>query len=237
MDLNLQLNNTYTVLVAGDVDLTQYDATKIVEPYVVYEYNNRHDIRTKAINVYRDFISNLPDEGYNITLRQMLQLKLQDIIEMSNEEYFEIATEGMIIDEKTGNALSTYNSNGKYRRLQEATKETAMPLIDDNFQCIVDEILDKVSDTTSIEKYSQQWDKIMASNTTTKEEYKKLYGTKEVYVSVATNPFFYNAFVSNENGWLEQGDENQIEWVLNFKDRFLKKLPSGTKLKLYTFNK
>ena len=61
MDLQSQQNNLYTVLVAGDIDLSNYDLKKKVSPYVVYEYNKRKDIRLQTINIYKDIINNLDD--------------------------------------------------------------------------------------------------------------------------------------------------------------------------------
>jgi hypothetical protein len=50
-------------------------------------------------------------------------------------------------------------------------------------------------------------------------------------------PFFYNAFVSNETGWVEQGDENQVQWILKFRERFINNLPINTPLRVYNFTK
>ena len=48
---------------------------------------------------------------------------------------------------------------------------------------------------------------------------------------------FYNAFVSEETGWIEQAEEDQEKWVLTFYDRFIKPLPETTKLKIYNFKR
>ena len=48
---------------------------------------------------------------------------------------------------------------------------------------------------------------------------------------------FYNAFVSEETGWVEQADEDQEKWVLTFYDRFIKPLPDTARLKIYNFVK
>jgi hypothetical protein len=50
-------------------------------------------------------------------------------------------------------------------------------------------------------------------------------------------PMFYNAFVSEETGWLEQSDEDQIQWVINFRERFIKNLSEETNLRVYNFKK
>ena len=52
-----------------------------------------------------------------------------------------------------------------------------------------------------------------------------------------TEPLFYNAFVSNETGWLEQTPTNQIEWVLTFREKFIDNLDKETDLKVYNFKR
>ena len=64
-----------------------------------------------------------------------------------------------------------------------------------------------------------------------------MYGDRETYISVMMESLFYNAFVSNETGWLEQGDENQIQWILTFRERFINNLPKNTPLRVYNFTK
>lgn len=235
MDLQSQQNNLYTVLVAGDIDLSNYDLKKKVSPYVVYEYNKRKDIRLQTINIYKDIINNLDDNQANKTLKMFLNAKLQDLTEMTDEEYFEEATKGMTYDEKTGNALSTVNPNGRYKILQEPTIDTALPLIDGKFECFVKDIknIPKNIDNEKKEFYESFWDDAMLS--WYKNDYLNLYNNKETYVNVMCEPLFYNAFVSKETGWVEQGEYNQIEWVLNFKEKFINKLSDNTKIKVYNF--
>lgn len=236
MDSNL-LNRQYSVLVAGDVDLSVYDLTKQVEPYIAYEYNNRKNIHQQAINIYSNIIKEMENTPENEFIRQIMQFKLQEIQEMTDEEYFEVVTQGMIYDEKTGNALTTINPNGKYLALSEPTPKSAVPLIGDKFQCFVGDVLSIIPDPKLIEQYSRQWDSFMNESYHNKNEFINRYGNKETFISVMIAPFFYNAFVSNDTGWLEQGNEDQIQWILNFKKRFIEKLPLNTKLKILNFTK
>ena len=94
-----------------------------------------------------------------------LNAKLQDLTEMTDEEYFEEATKGMTYDEKTGNALSTVNPNGRYKILQEPTIDTALPLIDGKFECFVKDIknISKNIDNEKKEFYESFWDDAMLS--------------------------------------------------------------------------
>lgn len=236
MDSNL-LNKKYSLLVAGNVDLTEYDLTKQVSPYVVYEYAKRKEIRQQAITIYQDLLTNLEKDPANILVCQVMRLKLEEMKEMSDEEYFESATQGMTYDKNTGDALSTINPKGRYSVLMEPSPTCALPLLDDKFQCLVKDI--KIKETTRelIEEYSKQWDYFMEGVPMIKDDYLKLYGNRETYIAIMSEPFFYNAFVSNETGWVEQGDENQIQWVLKFRERFINNLPITTLLRVYNFTR
>lgn len=236
MDSNL-LNKKYTVLVAGDVDLSIYDLTKPVDPYVVYEYKNKKNIREQAIAIYDELIKKVESDPVNTLVCQMMRIKLQDIQEMNDEEYFEFATQGMEYDQKTGDALTTINPKGRFLTLTEPTINSAIPLCGEKFQCKVSDLIEKKADDKLIKEYSKQWDDLMKTAPMVKNNYVKLYGDKDTYVATMTEPLFYNAFVSNETGWLEQGDENQVQWVLSFKERFINKLSKNTTLKVYNFTK
>jgi hypothetical protein len=236
MDSNL-LNKKYSVLVAGNVDLTKFDLTKPVSPYVVYEYSKRAEIRQQAISIYKELIQKIENDPVNLLVCQVMRVKLQEMEEMSDEEYFETATQGMTYDKKNGNALSTINPNGRYLTLTEPTKETAVPLHNDKFKCVVEELQIQPKDEVIANKYAKQWDDAMKMTPIVVDNYKRTYGDKETYIAMMMEPLFYNAFVSNETGWLEQGDENQVKWVLNFRERFINNLPKNTPLRVYNFTR
>ena len=237
MDLKSLQNNTYTVLVAGNVDLSKYDINKKVTPYVVYEYKNRNEIRKKVIGFYDEYIKSLHATDSNSVLKNILSMKMQDIIEMTDEEYFDTATNGMMFDEETGNAMTDFNPDGKYSLIEDANKEYAMPLVGDKFKCKVKDLPPKSVDEKNVKIYEEHWDNVMKYGSSLKEEYKYFYKDKETYVNVMTEPLFYNAFVSDETGWLEQTPTNQIEWVLTFRENFIDKLDKETDLKVYNFKR
>lgn len=232
---NLTTNNLYTVVVAGNVDLSEYDANKTVKPYVAYKYDDRKIIRHQAIEIHKEILkSNLDNPEFSI-INDFLRLKLQDIEEMTDEEYFESVTNGMTFDEKNGDAILTINPNGKYNSIQDATLETALPLKDNLFECTVKDVINKTATKEDIEKNSEHWDYIMNCSPIIKNQYLAQYKDKETYVKVMSEPFFYNAFVSEKTGWLEPLYDEQIQWVLNFKERFIDNLNEDITLKVYNF--
>jgi hypothetical protein len=225
-------------LVAGEVDLSQYDINKKVGPYVLYQYDKRTEIKQQTLNAYDGIIAKFKAENTNPTLLTLLESKREDISDMTDEEYFEVATSGLTYDKETGNAYSTFNPKGKYMQLLPPSHQTAMCLVNDSFQCYVRDLPQNTTNSEMKQKYSEYWDKIMSEGTEfDKYDLNTTYQNKERYLSFMTEQLYYNAFVSNKTGWLEQGDEDQIQWVLNFRERFINKLPLDTKLQVYNFSR
>lgn len=238
MDSKQNYNNSpmLSVLVAGDVDLSLYDANKQVKPYVVYKYCDKHAIRQQAIDIYKEFLKS-DDSNYSL-MKNLLQLKLQEIEESTDEEYFETVTKGMIFDDKTGDALTTINPNGKYRFISEPKINTAVPLVNEKFQCKVCELPPYKIDEYLKSKYEEHWDYVMKDGAKmTKDNLLQTYGNKDMFVNVMIEPMFYNAFVSSDTGWVEPKIDEQNEWILNFRERFIKKLEKNTVLKVYNFTR
>lgn len=240
MDSNTQQNEIlYTVLVAGDVDLYKYDKNMPVSPYVAYKFSERNKIRELALKTYNELYKKFTSEKvFQPVLSGLLLMKLQDIEEMTDEEYFEEITKGMKYDEN-GDAITEENPNGKFSTLLEPCLFTAVPLKDVHFKCKVSELYPYKVNIFEQKKYDERWDEIMSGDYApmVKDDLISRYGDKETYLKVMTEPMFYNAFVSEETGWLEQSDEDQIQWVINFRERFIKNLPEDTNLKVYNFKK
>lgn len=196
--------NKYTVLVCGNnVDLEQYNLNIRVPRYVRYKYSERKQIQDATIAMYKDTIKQMNDQPF---IQSLLQIKLNDLAEFTPEEFFEEITQGYYYDEKTGDALTDVNPNGKWLSLEIPTVDSAVPLFNSKttpFEGIRKDVIPDIdSDKKNI-----------------------------------NNALFYNAFVSSETGWIDELDENTEQWVMSFYDRFIKNLPSDTKLKVYNFTR
>ena len=196
--------NKYTVLVCGNnVDLEQYNLNIRVPRYVRYKYSERKQIQDATIAMYKDTIKQMNDQPF---IQSLLQIKLNDLAEFTPEEFFEEITQGYYYDEKTGDALTDVNPNGKWLSLEIPTVDSAVPLFNSKttpFEGIRKDVIPDIdSDKKNI-----------------------------------NNALFYNAFVSSETGWIDELDENTEQWVMSFYDRFIKNLPSETRLKVYNFTR
>lgn len=238
MDSNLQgFNKIYTVLVAGEIDLLTYSMKKKVEPYIAYKYNERKKIRQEAIKVYKDIYNQNSTKPEFSMFNDIIRFKIEETEEMTDEEYFDSVTNGMIIDKETGDAFITINPNGMYMELSEATLETALPLKDNMFECKAKDVFNKMATIEDVEKYSTYWDNVMRTPSVTRSNYIEQYKDKETYVKLMSSPFFYNAFLSEETGWVEQPLDKQMEWVFNFKENFIDKLDENITLRVYNFTR
>lgn len=196
--------NRYTVLVCGDdVNLEDYNLNMKVPRYIRYKYAEREQMYNATIEMYEETIKQLSDQPFT---QALLQIKLNDLLDLSPEEYFEELTKGYYYDEITGDALTDVNPNGRWLSLELPTLDTAVPLFNNNttpFEGIKKDVIQDIDSKS-----------------------------KTIH-----NALFYNAFVSADTGWLEESEENSEEWVLTFYERFIKDLPSGTKLRVYNFTR
>ena len=193
----------YTVLVAGDVDLSKYDSTKKVDKYVVYKYEDREKLQKTTISEYK-LSADICRNSHTPFLSHFFDNCAEDYADMTPEEFFQEFTKEYEYNEN-GDAVSTKNPDGKYSMIFEPSPDTAVPLFEGEFLTPFNGIRSDVMENPSN--------------------------------SDINRALFYNAFVSNETGWMEQADEDQEQWVLTFYDRFIKPLPETTQLKIYNFKK
>lgn len=219
---NMGETNYYTVLIVGDVDVKEYDKSLIVEPYVAYKFSDRSKIKSEALIMYKMCLENLKSDSL---AAYFISHKRDMIQDMTDEEYFEEITKNMTYDELTGDAISTINPNGKYQFLGPMPSDAISPFGDNIFEGTVADLLKY--EFGDVEK------KIALENFDELQELSP-FKSHEEYVEFQTS-FFTNAFVSKETGWLQQIDEDQVQWGITFQKRFIEPLPLNTKIKIMQF--
>jgi hypothetical protein len=103
----------FVCIVAGenpDYIMKPYDKNLEVEPYIKYKFKDAKSIKEKYIELYEGILKN---ENETVD-KEILEDTISNLKEMSVEEFFEDLTDGLEIDEKTGDAISTENIEGKY---------------------------------------------------------------------------------------------------------------------------
>ena len=241
-------NKHFTVIVAGenpDSIMEKYDLNKKVEPYIVYKLSEVKQYKENMLKAYR-YLST--QENMPKTIRDEYVDRVKDIEQTSDIDFYADLTSNFDIDEETGNAMCDVNPDGRYN-ICRLGKNLAMPLIDkkdqETFQAYKNEIQwDKIH-LANQEIYKTTWEMIMENrkpetdeekliyeNMKNRIEYFSYFGSKENYV-VSNSAFWGYAFVT-EDGWFEIPDDiPQMQWVVEFYDKFIKNLSDNTLISVY----
>lgn len=241
----------FTVIVAGDNPdelMEKYDNELEVEPYTVYKYNEAELLQKKYIQVYEELIkisSNKTSEELFILQQQLKKLKTEDPFDF----YLDL-TENYEYDEKTGDAISRKNPNGKWESYNIG-KNLSIPFKLKNGKTEIFSAIKKDIDWNAIHlanknTYEMAWDMVMNGKKPSNENeelifnnmkervaYFQSYGNKENYV-INNTAFWAYAFLSEKTGWMELNEKiTQFEWVTKYFDNFIKPLSDDTKLTIF----
>jgi len=242
-------NRHFTVIVAGnepDTLIGAFDSNIKYPPYVVYLYSKAGEYRKQKIDFYEKILNGFEVDDKS---RDFFEQSLEDIKNMDDMEFYLELTEGLTLDEKTGNAMSTENPDGKYNFCSIARK-FALPFIlkdgTESYSAKKKDIDWAKIHLANTEPYEIAWDTVMEGKKPTNEEEEKIYlnmkerkfyfslfGDRETYIKSST-AFWGYAFLSKKEGWKElDGTIPQFEWVSNFYDKFIKPLPENTLITIY----
>ena len=242
----------FVCIVAGDNPdelMKPYDRREEEEPYVRYHYKDAAKIKEKYIELYEGIL-NSDEETID---KEELEDIVNDLKEMSVEEFYEELTEGLTIDDETGDAISTENRRGMFS-YYELGKWLSVPFLlkggREVFQAKKSDInWDKIH-LGGGDIYRKTWEMVMEGvepstdyektiydNMKDKETYFKKFETKENYV-ISNTAFWGYAFLSEKTGWVDASDTNdQFVWMSEYYNMFIKNLPDDTLLTIYECKK
>ncbi len=242
----------FVCIVAGDNPdelMKPYDLREEEKPYVRYHYKDAAKIKEKYVELYEGIL-NSDEETID---KEELQNIVDDLKDMTVEEFYEQLTEGLTIDEVTGDAISTENRMGRFN-YYELGKWLSVPFLlkggREVFQAKKSDInWDKIH-LGGGDIYRKTWEMVMEGiepstdyektiydNMKDKKTYFKKFETKENYV-VSNTAFWGYAFLSEKTGWVDASDTNdQFVWMAEYYNMFIKNLPYDTLLTIYECKK
>ena len=242
----------FVCIVAGDNPdelMKPYDRREEEEPYVRYRYKDAAKIKEKYIELYEGILNS--DE--KTIDKEELEDIVNDLKEMSVEEFYEELTEGLTIDDKTGDAISTENRQGMFS-YYEIGKWLSVPfLLKDGkevFQAKKSDInWDKIH-LGGGDIYRRAWEMVMENSAPTTEYEKHIFENmkdkttyfqkfenKENYI-ISNTAFWGYAFLSEKTGWVDASDTNdQFVWMAEYYNMFIKNLSDDTLLTIYECKK
>lgn len=246
----------FSVLVAGDDYqslMDKYDANIEVEPYVRHKFNDKEKNQKQIIEVYENILKS--KLNYSKEYIDEVRRSLNEIKKLSSIEFYMEFTKGLYYDEETGDALSVENPDGKWSSYSKDKQNFTVPFLvkpSDGDQYAIETTQAKKGDIVwelmhrddnSVRIYERSWDLIMGgvepiegdeddariiNYMGTKELYFSEFKNKEEYVNYSTS---YKASVFlDANGWHDINDINDENhsWGINFYDKFIKDLPDET---------
>lgn len=242
----------FNVLVAGenpDEIIAKYNSNKKVEPYIAFEFKKAGEYKKLYLDTLTEMLSELENNDPGNPETSLIKEEIEDVKVLPDEDYYDELVDGMDIDEKTGDAYSTQNPNGRYISCRPAGF-FALPFIlkDEDrevYSARKNEINWEKVHFANTYPYEVAWDTVMEgkipeddyerniyNNMKNRVHYFQNFENREHYIASST-AFWCYAFV-DENGWNEiDGTEPQFSWVTKFYDRFVKPLPEDTKLTLF----
>ena len=245
-----------TVLVIGDNHediIKKYSESYQVEPYL---YLKREDVSKRK----QQHIDELEKTIKGGTLNQQQILLTKEYIEIIKEtpdlEYFLDITKGCTYDTNTNDAYSTANPNPYYRNERtpqtnfEKTGEesgfcTPFKLYDDyiSYSATKNEIDWTLNNSYNKEVYEAAWELVVEDreavnpneikikeNMKNRIQYFNNFKDKDEYVKYSTA--FWTYGIATEEKYEEMG-KDEMDWINNFYDRYIKPLPEDTRLTLY----
>lgn len=253
----MQQNRHFKVIVAGENPeelMLKYDAQTKVAPYVVFEFKKAEEYKKKYLETLRTILTQAKDEFSNKEQIDYLEEEIGDIESESAEDYYLDLTDGMVLDEETGNAMSTDNPNEKFT-FHKVGGSFSLPFIlkGGETEGAEQEVYSARKKDIDWEKvhlanqrpYEVAWDTTHGLAEPQNEDEQKIYDNmknlkayflnfenREHYIASMT-AFWGLAFV-DKDGWHELGaGDKQFDWVIGFYDRFIKPLPEDTLLTIY----
>jgi hypothetical protein len=245
----------FVCIVAGEHPeklMEEYNKKKKIEPKVVYRYKDAHKLKENYVRTYERILSER-ESDLNPQDIEYIKDTIIELNEMDDDEFYCDLVENLEIDEKTGDAYTTENIDGKWS-YYTIGKLFSVPFLKkdgiETFQAKKGDIAwDKIH-LNGGEIYARAWEMVMDGskpetdyeqqiydNMKDKAAYFQKFETKENYV--ASNTCFWGyAFLSEKTGWQEASDmTEQFAWMVNFFDVFIKPLSDDTLLTIYECKK
>ena len=245
----------FKVIVAGDNPeelMLKYDVKTKVAPYVMYEFDRAEEYRQGYLANLRAALAEFEKEDPDGPKVEYVKAEIAEIEGESASEYFLDLTEGMTLDEKTGNALSTENPEGMFDE-HRVGGFFSMPFIlkgkegeeAETYSARKGDIAWNEIHLANQRPYEVAWDTTHGLAEPENDDERKIYEnmknmtvyfqnfeSREHYIASMT-AFWGLAFV-DENGWHELSPtEKQFDWVVKFYDRFIAPLKDDTLLTIY----
>lgn len=230
----------------------KYSNSIEVEPYLFFKKSDISNVKTETINSYKSFLN---DSKFGDVMKEYFKEKVKFYEEMSDEEFFEMTTEGCQIDEETGDAYKTDNLFAKYeyakchqKRLEKTGEESdfSNPFTLKNgkksYIAKYNDINWEVEHLNGIELYEAAWElcvderepkteqeKAIKNNMSNRKSYFENFKNKEEYSKYSTSFSTFAVATSEKCDIVGSEPKN----VIGFYDKYIKPIEGNPTLAIF----
>lgn len=250
---NNNLLGVYSTLIVGDnpVELiSKYDLNIDVEPYILYKYNDMGKLRQNKIIFYEELKKNASTSKRMV---ETIDLTIKALNEMTDIEHFQEIGRDYGFD-GDGNIISTENKIGKWYTCEMGGKYFSETLKNRKGKWVTSELMGNI-DWSDIHRnedrvalFNRTWelcvdnipietdgDKNIYKNMKDYINYFKGFKDKCEYINYSTS-FFTNAILIN-NKWIDMEYSDDIDWVINFYDRYISNIKKDETITIFQCTK
>ena len=243
----------------ADEKAMKYSADKETEPYVKYRFEDRAQLRANQIRLIQSVLDN-PTLGLPSRQEESFRELLSETKDMDDNEFYERITEGLKVDDETGDAYSTQNPDAKYKwqkcydeRLKKTGEESQFSdpfVLTDGTKAYAAKKGD--IDWTKCHMYNTgiyraAWEvcvegrspendteEIIMKNMSGKLDYFRNFADADEYVRHSCC-FWTNGIITEDGEYHDIRTDkcSDKKWVSSFYERFIKPLSDDTEITLY----
>lgn len=243
----------FSVLVIGqnpDEQILKFDMMEDVKnPYIIYNYSDLNKIRKNKIKIYKELIKSI-----NILKdKEVLLKKIDELKNITDEQYYFSLSELNMLDSNK-NIISTENPDGKWLTCEKGGKIFSNYMKDNNDNGIISCKKNDVAwplthmkkDKTNL--YDRTWelcvndlspetdkDKNIINNMKSYKIYFNSFKNKKEYIKMSCSFWTYAVCINGE--WVDMDDKDEFDWISNFYEKFIEKLPSDELITIYECTK
>jgi len=253
LNKNSGILDYFSVLVIGnnpDDEILKYDIMDDVsKPYIIYSYSDVNKIRKDRIKFYEEFKKNTNDQKIINGINE----QLDNLNSMSDSEYYTSLGELYSYDSDK-NIISTENQMGKWITCDKGGRIFSNYLKNFNDNGVVSvqkkdidwKLTHMKSDRVNL--YNRTWDlcvnktppenekdKVILHNMRNYSSYFSNFKDKQQYVEM--NCSFWTYAVIYKGFWIDMENRNEMDWIIDFYNEYIKPLPDDTLLTIYECTK
>ena len=231
-------NSIFSVLVIGDnpdEQMMTFDIGQdLEEPYILYKYSEREQLKEKKIKLYEGLLYELDNNKYGDTIRK----ELEKLKKTSTDAFYLSLSDNYGLDNEM-NIITYENPNGKWFSCEKGGKLYSNYLKNKEGEFIVSAKKNQIDwdyvhmNNDKVLKYNRTWEMCVENDkpitesdiniynnmSSLNKQYFERFGSKEMFINMSCS--FHTYAVCNNGLWSDMEFVNEFNWIPNFYKKFV----------------